>query len=146
MQGLLDGKFTPLELLELQKLYTDFEPAKDEAIELEIDLSVSTRFANHYYRYQIRKYFEGIADIIHQNFTSETEVWFHNPEKSTAKYKVYNQFIIKVQYGRVTDKPELVLFYDGTTKVVNKSISEIHNFKTELYIWINWERKASTYI
>lgn len=70
---------------------------------MDIDLSVSTRFANHYYCYLIIKHFEGIADIMHQDFTSETEVWFHSPEKSTAKYKVYNQFTLKVQYGRGGD-------------------------------------------
>ena len=36
LQGLLDGKLSALELLELEKLYTDFQPAKDGAIELEI--------------------------------------------------------------------------------------------------------------
>ena len=124
LQGLLDDKFTPLELLELQKQCTNFQPAKEGVIELDIDLSVSTRFANHYYRYLIRNYFEGIADIMHENFTSETEVWFHNPDRSTAKYKVYNQFTIKVQFARVSDKPELVLSYDGTTKVFAKAVSD----------------------
>lgn len=136
LQGLLDDKLSALELLELNKLYTDFQPAKDGAIELEIDLSVSHRFANHYYRYLIRDYFMGIADIIHQNFTSETEVWFHDKDKSNTKYNVYNQFTVKVQYARVTDKPELVLSYDGTTKVFAKPVSEIYNFNTNLYNWI----------
>lgn len=136
LQGLLDDKLSALELLELEKLYTDFQPPREGAILLDIDLSVSTRFANHYYRYLIRKHFEGIADIMHQDFTSETEVWFHSPEKSTAKYKVYNQFTLKVQYGRVTDKPELVLSYDGTTKVFAKPVSEIYNFNTNLYNWV----------
>ncbi len=40
LQGLLDDKFTALELLELQKLYTDFQPPRDGAILLEIDFSV----------------------------------------------------------------------------------------------------------
>ncbi len=136
LQGLLDGKISGLELLELEKLYTDFQPPREGAILLNIDLSVSTRFANHYYRYLIRKYFEGIAHIMHRDFTSETEVWFHNPEKSTAQYNVYNQFTLKVQYGRVIDKPELVLSYDGTTKVFAKPVSEIYNFNTNLYNWI----------
>ncbi len=136
LEGMLDDKFTPDELLELEKLYTDFQPAKEDALLLDIDLSVSYRFANHYYRFLIRNYFSGIADIMHQNFTSETEVWFHNPEKSTEKYTVYNQFTLKVQHGRVTDKPELVLSFDGTTKVFTTPVSKIYNFKTELYNWI----------
>lgn len=48
-----------------------------------------------------------------------------------------NQFTLKVQHSRVTEGSELVISFDGTTKVLNKSISEIHNFKTELYNWIN---------
>jgi len=136
LEGLLDDKLPALELLELEKLYTDFQPPKDGAIVLDIDLSKSHRFASHYYRHLIREYFTGIADIMHQNFTSETEVWFHNKEKSTAKYKVYNQFTLKVQHGRVTTGPELVLSYDGTTKVFAKPVSEIYNFNTNLYNWI----------
>jgi hypothetical protein len=122
--------------LELEKLYTDFQPAKEDAFTLEIDLSVSTRFASHYYRYLIRNYFEDIADIMHKNFTSETEVWFHDPEKSKPKFKVYHQFTLKVQNSRVTSGPELVLSYDGTSKVLSTPISKIYNFQTELYNWI----------
>jgi hypothetical protein len=81
---------------------------------------------------------------MHENFTSETEVWFHNPDRSTAKYKVYNQFTIKVQLGRVSDKPELVLSYDGTTKVFAKPVSAIYNFNTNLYNWIVCNGMSST--
>lgn len=134
---LLEGHFTPLELFELEKLYTDFEAPKEGALLLDIDLSQTPRFANHYFRYLIRKHFTGIADIMHQDFTSETEVWFHNPSESTQKYNLYNQFTLKVQHGRMTDKHELVLSYDGTTKVLTRSIAKIYNFQTELYNWVN---------
>jgi hypothetical protein len=137
LEGLLEDKFTALELLELEKLYTDFQPAKEGAITIKINLANTPRFANHYYRHLVRNYFKGVADIMRQNFTSETEVWFHNPKASNQKFKVYNQFTLKVQHSRVTEGPELVVSFDGTTKVYNKSIAEIHNFKTELYNWIN---------
>ncbi len=78
----------------------------------QFNLQPPHRFANHFYRYLIRDYFMGIADIIHQNFTSETEVWFHDKDKSNTKYNVYNQFTVKVQHARVTDKPEIVLSYE----------------------------------
>lgn len=136
LDGLLDDKFTETELAAIEKLYTDFQPAREGAIELEIDLSVSHRFANHYYRYLIRNYFKDVADIMHRNFTSETEVWFHNTEKSTSTYKVYNQFTLKVQHGRVSDNHELLLSYDGTTKVLAKPVSDVYNFNTNLYNWI----------
>ncbi|MEO6232106.1 MAG: Piwi domain-containing protein [Ferruginibacter sp.] len=137
LEGLLDDKFTSLELLELEKLYTDFQPPKEGALVIKINLADTPRFANHYYRFKIRQYFESVADIISQNFTSETEVWFHTPKISNPKFKVYNQFTLKVQHNRVTTGPELVLSYDGTTKVYSKSIAELHNFPTENYNWIN---------
>ncbi len=135
--SLLEGKMSNLELFELDKLYTDFQPPKEGAIVIEIDLAKTPRFANHYYRYLIRNYFVELADIMHQNFTSETEVWFHNKERSSEKYNVYNQFTLKVQHGRVTDGPELVVSYDGTSKVLTTSIQDIPNFKTEYYNWVN---------
>ncbi len=139
LEGLLDDKFTALELVELEKLYTDFEPAKEGAIVLEIDMLETPHFASHYYRHLIRKHFTGIANIMHQNFTSETEVWFLNSTLSNQKYNVYNQFTLKVQYARVTQGHELVLSYDGTTKVLTQSIATINNFQTEFYNWINCE-------
>ena len=52
---------------------------------------------------------------------------------------MYNQFTLKVQYARVTDTHELVLSYDGTTKVLTTSIASIYNFQTQLFNWIKCE-------
>jgi len=136
LNGLLDFHFTEAELTNLERLYTDFQPPQNSGLVLNINLIENPRFANHYYRHLIRQYFIGVADIMHQNFTSETEVWFHVPGSSTNKYNVYNQFTLKVQHCRVTDSPELVVSYDGTTKVLKTPVSQIYNFKTELFNWI----------
>lgn len=37
LEGLLDDKFTTIELLELEKLYTDFEPPKEGALVIKIN-------------------------------------------------------------------------------------------------------------
>lgn len=137
LNGHLNDHFSETELANLEKLYTDFEPPKEDALVLKINLYETPRFANHYYRFLIRNYFIGVADMIRLNFTSETEVWIEKPKSGSSKYKEYFQFTIKVQHGRVTDGPELVLSFDGTTKVLNKSIAEIQNFQTELYNWVN---------
>ena len=118
-------------------LYTDFLPAKEDAIVITVNLTDCKYFAQHYYRHIIRNHFKGVADIMRKNFTNEIEVWFHNTKSTSTKFKVYNQFTLKVQHSRITDGPELVLSYDGTTKVYNKSIAEIQNFQTENYNWIN---------
>ncbi|HAO07496.1 MAG TPA: hypothetical protein DCQ50_10985, partial [Chryseobacterium sp.] len=136
LNGLLTFHFSDAEIEKLERLYTDFQPPKEGALVLNINLTENPRFANHYFRYLIRQYFTGVADIMHQNFTSETEVWFLDSEIKNDKFSVYNQFTLKVQHGRVTDKHELVVSYDGTTKVLKKPVSQIYNFKTELFNWI----------
>src|SRR5574338_1001971 len=79
MKGLLDGKLTKLEQADLIWLYTDFQEPKEDAIVLQIDLTEHTDFAAHYYRHLISNYFKnGVADIMHRNFTKEVEVWFLN--------------------------------------------------------------------
>lgn len=133
---LLNEIFSEEELESLEKLYTDFQAPKEDAIKIEINFAETPRFANHYYRYLIRQYFIGKVDIIHKNFTSETEVWLHDKKKSTQEYNLYNQFTIKVQNARVSNLPELVISYDGTTKVLKQSVLDITDLDTNLYNWI----------
>lgn len=137
LNGAIEGLVDESELHYGNWLYTDFAPAKENAIIISVNLNDCKYFAQHYYRHLIRTHFKGVADIMRKNFTNEIEVWFHNTKASSTKFKVYNQFTLKVQHNRVTEGPELVVSFDGTTKVLNKSIAEIHNFKTELYNWIN---------
>jgi hypothetical protein len=137
LNGAIEGLVDESELHYGNWLYTDFAPAKENAIIISVNLNECKYFAQHYYRHLIRTHFKGVADIMRKNFTNEIEVWFHNTKASSTKFKVYNQFTLKVQHNRVTEGPELVVSFDGTTKVLNKSIAEIHNFKTELYNWIN---------
>lgn len=137
LKGVIEGLIDESQLEHGNWLYTDFEPAKEGATLINVSLTECIYFAQHYYRHLIRQYFLGIADVMRSNFTNEIEVWFHNKQKSTAKFNVYNQFTLKVQHSRVTDGPELVLSFDGTTKVLTKSVGQIYNFKTELYNWIN---------
>ena len=133
---LLNNYFTEDELSNIDILYTDFHPPTENSNVIEINLSETPRFANHYYRYLIRKYFTGKVDILHTNFTSETEVWVHNSKDSTNDYNLYNQFTIKVQHAKLTSGPELVISYDGSSKVLKKSIIENSNLDTNLYNWI----------
>ncbi|MBS4065808.1 MAG: hypothetical protein KGZ74_14715 [Chitinophagaceae bacterium] len=137
LNGAIEGIIDESELHYGNWLYTDFLPAKEDAIVITVNLTDCKYFAQHYYRHIIRNHFKGVADIMRKNFTNEIEVWFHNTKSTSTKFKMYNQFTLKVQHSRVTDGPELVLSYDGTTKVYNKSIAEIQNFQTENYNWIN---------
>lgn len=118
-------------------LYTDFGVPQDDAIELSVDLIKCKGLGLHYYRHLIFSYFIGKADMMRHNFTKEIEVWMHNTEGTNPKYNVYNQFTLKVQQARISDGPELVLSYDGTTKVYSQSLAEMAGFDTNKLNWIN---------
>src|SRR5687767_3359562 len=94
LKGIIEDHITDIEIEDGNWLYTDFNPAKDHAILLTINLSESVYFAQHYYRHLIRQYFLGIADVMRNNFTNEIEVWFHDKQKSNAKFNLYNQFTL----------------------------------------------------
>jgi hypothetical protein len=86
----------------------------------------------------ILKYFQSIEGaIVFPNFTHDIEVWFEDKSSPNKIYKLYDNFTIKVQYKHVTDGYELVLAYNGTSKVLRQSIADISDFDTDNYNLIN---------
>lgn len=138
LHGLLDDTMTKLEQADAPWLYTDFQQPQDGAIMLTIDLTTHTNFAAHYYRHLIFNHFRnGVAHIMHRNFIKEIEVWFLNEELTGGKYNEYNQYTIKIQHNKVTNGPELVLSYDGHSKVYKQSVKQMVGFATEKFNWMN---------
>jgi hypothetical protein len=122
-------------------LYTDFHDQNNSGIELTIKLADCPYFALHYYRYLVRNYFLPIADIMHNNFTKEIEVWMKASEQSSDKYTTYHKFTLKLQHARLTDGPEIVLSFDGKSKVYNQSIEELSNFDPTHYNWVMYNNR-----
>lgn len=139
LSGLLDGKMSKLEQADTIWLYTDFkEPQEEDAIILDIDLTQHTEFAAHYYRHLIFEYFKnGVAHIMHRNFTKQIQVWFLNTESKSDQYNAYKQFTLKVQHNKVSTGPELVVSYDGQTKVYKQSLAQLVGFPTDDFNWMN---------
>lgn len=125
------------ELKDISHLYCNFQDTDNADYTATVDLTFSTNFANHYFRYLIHQYFVGKADIIFPNFVNDIEVWLHDSKKSTIKYKQYNKYTLKVQYARVTKNFELVVSYDGTSKIYNTSLQDLGSFDTTLLNWVN---------
>lgn len=119
--------------------YSDFKEAGDGAIIKEIDVFNAIKFTQHYYRYLILNYFKTIEGVIvFPNFTDDVEVWFEDETGKDENYKLYNKFTIKVQYKNVANEGyELMIAYDGTSKIWRKSIGDITDFDTTLYNLVN---------
>lgn len=124
-------------LTETQWLYSDFQPLRDGGIELEIDLTVHLQFAEHYYRYLISNYFRGIAPIMRRNFTKDVELWMLDTSLKGKDYNQYYKFTLAVQHS-VNKTPELIVSYDGNSRVLKKSMAELPGLDTLIYRWMNY--------
>lgn len=119
--------------------YTDFQEPRAGAIIKEIEFENAISFSLHYYRFLIFNYFKSIQGaIVFPNYVDAVEVWFKDENHRHSVYQLYNKFTLKVQYNNVTDKSyELVLAYDGTSKILHKSIADIADFDTTNYNLVN---------
>ena len=115
--------------------YSDFQPAREDAIIKEIDVFNAIKFAQQYYRYIILNYFKGIdGSIVFPNFTKDVEVWFEDKDIANPDYKLYNKFTLKVQYKNVANEGyELMLAYNGTSKVWRQTIADIADYDGDKY-------------
>lgn len=123
---------------ETRWLYSDFLPLREGGIELEIDLTVHLQFAEHYYRFLISNYFRDIAPIMRRNFTQEVELWMLDTTLNGKEYNQYYKFTLAVQHS-VNKTPELIVSYDGNSRVLKKSMAELPGLDTLIYRWMNYK-------
>ena len=123
---------------ETRWLYSDFQQLRENGIELEIDLEVHLQFAEHYYRFLTSNYFRNIAPIMRRNFTQEIELWMLDTTLNHIEYNQYYKFTLAVQHS-VNKTPELIVSYDGNSRVLKKSITELPGLDTLIYRWMNFQ-------
>jgi hypothetical protein len=123
----------------LQFYYTDFQEPRDGAITKEVEFAKAINFANHYFTHLIFNYFKNITDaVVFPNYVDDVEVWFEDTSEQNSKYKLYNKFTLKVQYNCVVQKSfEIMVAYNGTSKVLHSSIAQLADFDTTKYNLVN---------
>ncbi|MEZ5047413.1 MAG: Piwi domain-containing protein [Chitinophagaceae bacterium] len=122
----IEDLFSKEELENIEYAYTNF--IADEAISkpIAVDLDKSRRFAKLYYTHQLYNHFYTIADAIKTNFISDISLWFLDTKKINKDFDTYTVYTIKVQIARATKLPELVISYDGKSRVCKQSREQIH--------------------
>jgi len=102
-------------------------------------------FIKHYSTFLIYQHFAKSANIVTKNFVGDTEVWFEYKELFTEQYKAYKKFILKVQFGRVTDLPEILISYDGISSILNVAVSQMHDVPPEYIKNVAFKNKLYDY-
>lgn len=113
------------ELDGVKNLYCDFSTIDNCDFAIPVDLNHSIYFAKHYYHFLIAQYFKKVAQVVHPNFVLASTIWFVNDQESTIDYILYYKFTLSVRLAVITDKPELIVTFDGKSKVLKKNILEL---------------------
>ena len=115
--------------------YTDFQSAREGAIEKEIVLAEAVSFACHYFTYLIHQYFKAIpVAVVFPNFVGDVEVWFKKADGNKAKYQEYNRFTLNVQFsGAVYKQFNILVSYNGVSKVLHQPIFNITDLERKVY-------------
>jgi hypothetical protein len=86
----------------------------------------SIAILKRYYNNLIHDYFKTKGLLVKPNFISDTEVWLPSKEyDKTGKFKQYDRYCLRVQFQTVTKHFELLLTFQGTSKVYKQSVEEM---------------------
>ncbi len=108
-------------------IYTTFTGEKEGFKPIEINFSEENEdLIKRYYNRQINFYFSRIKQkIVKVGFIRENQIWIYSKKLSTTQFDTYLKFSLKVQLKTVSNYPELLLSFDGISKVLKKSVAEL---------------------
>lgn len=129
-------------------IYTTFAGEREGFQPMEIDIpNENPDFIKRYYDRQINYYFRVVKEqMVKVGFIKENQVWLPiaplpptEGEYIASPFDFYEKYSLRVQICSVSKFPEILLSYDGKSKVLKKSLAELNetvspdNFKRVLH-------------
>ena len=119
--------FSNEELEETEEIYTTFTTPTEGFKPLKVDcnnynLNLYKQFLNA----QIKNHFDKLNIVNRKNrVLKDRQVWILDTKAYHKDYHYYDKFSLKIQFTEVSDYPELMVTFDGTSKVLKKSVLEL---------------------
>jgi hypothetical protein len=118
--------FPELENSDTEEIFTTFTEKTKDAIGLEIKMfDKELRIYKQYLKHKIRTHFKDKGYIVVKNFIGDIQIWLKEKKEIHPLYNRYYKFSLKIQFAQVSEHPELVVSFDGITKIMNIPLSEI---------------------
>lgn len=119
--------FPDTDLSKVEHIYTAFTQEIPNAPSIKIDLTKGKelRIYKQFLKHQLKTYFLEKGYIVVKNFVRDVQLWIPSKNGNTADYNLFYKFSFKIQFAKLTDLPELIVSYDGTSKVLTKSVQDI---------------------
>lgn len=121
------------------ELYTTFTGETEGFQPLSIDFQKENPdLIKRYYNRQINFYFRSIKEqIVKVGFVKENQVWIKSRYGTTNDWTIYEKFSLKVQLSTVSKYPEILLSYDGQSKVMKQNAAElIQSVSPTCFNWV----------
>ncbi|MGM5470244.1 Piwi domain-containing protein [Flavobacteriaceae bacterium LMO-SS05] len=107
-------------------IYTSFIYEKKDYQALKLNLKEQPKeLIKHYFNWSIKKHFKKLNKVVKTNFVKDVQVWIKDATFKNPTFAKYDKFTLKLQFEEVSDFGELVIAYDGTTKILKTPVSEL---------------------
>lgn len=107
-------------------IYTSFIYEKEGYQPLTLNLKEQpTELLKHYFNWKIKKHFKRKNKVVKTNFVNDVQVWIKDTRFKNSTFAKYDKFTLKLQFEEVSDFAELVIAYDGVTKILKNPVSEL---------------------
>jgi len=140
--------FPSIKSVKPEFIYTSFKGETDGFKPLKIDFrQENPNLIKCFYNRQINYYFRSIlGKIVKTGFISENQIWIYSEKQSTIQWDIYERFSLKVQIKTVSKFPEIVLSYDGKSKVLKRNIADLLDDVSPIkFNWVIHNRKLRKY-
>lgn len=119
--------FPETDLSKTDHIFTTFTlPLQNEpTIKISTKDRKELRIYQQFLKHQLRNHFLDKGYIVVNNKIRNIQVWLPSTKGNTEHYNLYYKFSFKIQFAKLTDLPELVIAYDGKSKVLTKSVKDI---------------------
>ena len=121
--------FPDADLSNTDQIFTTFTTEVPDASSIKLNLvdGRELRIYKQYLKHQLRNYFKAKDYVVVKNFVGDVQVWMPSLKGNTEHYNLYYKFSFKIQFAKLTDLPELIVSYDGTSKVLTTSVKDIED-------------------
>ena len=123
---------------ELEHLYTTYTSKHGELQKFSLPWSSLTlAFKKRFLNWYISRYFQALDIPVRFGFIKDTQVMVPNTRANTEQFHAYSKFSLKVQYKIVSGGFELLLAYNGQSKVFTKNaVALTQNAGSEHFNWV----------
>lgn len=96
----------------------------EEDLDVEVSLDLEPSFSKRLYSKLIYDHFLDSGLVVNKNFLGDTQVYLESPSEVSKEFKVFDQFSIRVDKNHLVPELSLLVSYEGSTRILNKSLEE----------------------